>query len=70
MNPSLSHPQPVADTLPAIQHAPEPASVQPAWRRALEEIWADRQARGYRRLTAEEIEAWVAELHDPESNAR
>lgn len=56
-------------TLPELQVAPSipsPPEV-PVWRRALDEIWADRKARGYQRLTAEEIEAWVAEAHDPES---
>ncbi len=72
MNPSLSHAQPVSDTasIPAIECPSEPTFEQPAWRRALEEIWANRRARGYVRLTAEEIEAWVAEMHDPEDNAR
>lgn len=57
-------------TLPELQGAPSPPAPHevPVWRRVLDEIWADRDARGYRRLTAEEIEAWVAEAHDPESD--
>ena len=47
---------------------PPPTPEIPAWRRVLEEIWADRDARGYRQLSAEEIDAWVAEIHDPESD--
>ena len=69
MNPSLSHAQPVSETvsLPAVLHPSEQISDQSVWRRVLDEIWADRKARGYQRLTPEEIEAWVAESHDPES---
>ena len=58
-------------TLPELQAAPSPPSPEvPVWRRVLDEIWADREARGYRQLSAEEIEAWVAEMHDPEDDMK
>ena len=53
-------PSPPAPSPPAPAPSP-PAPEVPVWRRVLEEIWERRRIEGRRRLTAKEIEDWVAE---------
>jgi len=45
------------------------ASEVPVWRRVLDEIWERRRIEGRRRLTAKEIEDWVAENRDDAGEA-
>jgi len=60
-------------TLPELQVAPTPPAAPPAevpvWRRVLDEIWERRRIEGRRRLTAKEIEDWVAENRDDAGEA-
>ena len=40
----------------------EEASSEPGWWVALQRIWADQDARGYRRKTKEEVDQLIAEM--------
>lgn len=61
MNASTTLPELQTTSPNADSTLPPPIPEIPVWRRVLDEIWERRRIEGRRRLTAKEIEDWVAE---------